>query len=148
MALCGASGPDAPAAVPAPVAATLTVQVLGRVKDPGSYVLQDGARVSDALTIAGAYSNDRLVARLGGTPVPDYDCMPGGAEAHFIVLARSESTKTITYYVDVEAARRLHDLRHDPLLRQNDRIFIPECPMRGFKIVPTFPIPPNWIAQP
>lgn len=111
-------------------------------------MLGDDARVSDALTIAAAYSSDRLVARLGGTPVPDYDCMPGGAQARYVVLARSEPAKNVAYYVDVEAARRLHDLRFDPLLRQNDRIFVPECPVRGFKIAPTFPTPPNWIAQP
>ena len=140
-----------PADVPTPAAtatgttalasAELTLQVLGRVKNPGTLRLDSGARLSDALTAAGA-EFDPLVARVAGPLVRDTDCMLGGASQQYVFLARpSDTPKNISYMIDVSIMLRQHDLRYDPLLRDGDKIFLPECRPR-MKIVatpPTFP---------
>jgi protein involved in polysaccharide export with SLBB domain len=114
--------------VPAP-AAKLTVQVLGRVKKPGEVVLDAGARLSDALTAAGAFVLERLIARVGGTPIVDPECTPGGPQLRYVYIMRTsatDSSKTTGYAVDL-ARMVQHDVRFDMLLSPNDKIFVPEC---------------------
>jgi len=144
----GTRADDVPAPVPtttaAPSAVKFTVQVLGRVKHPGAIRLDAGARLSDALTAAGA-DIEKLVARVGGLPVPDTDCALGGPGLRNVYLMRTTdaSSKGPTFAIDVSLARQQHDLRYDPLLQDNDRIYVPECRPR-VKIIstpPTFPIP-------
>ncbi|MDQ6942003.1 MAG: SLBB domain-containing protein [Candidatus Eremiobacteraeota bacterium] len=123
-----------------PAAAKFTVLVLGRVKKPGNVVLDSGARLTDALTAAGAYAIEALVARLGGTPIVDPECTPGGPQLPYAYLMRTstaDSSKSIGYAIDLARVRQ-HDLRYDMLLKPNDKIFVPEC--RSL-IKPRFPIP-------
>jgi protein involved in polysaccharide export with SLBB domain len=141
---------DVPAAGPpttAPVVAKFTVQVVGRVKNPGTYQLEAGARLSDALNKAGAYSVEALVARLGGTPLVDRDCEPGGARLPYVFLvhtSREAPNSGPGYMVDVAMARQKHDLRFDPLLQPNDKIYVPECRSMLQRPYPVPPIAPNY----
>jgi protein involved in polysaccharide export with SLBB domain len=138
---------DVPASVPAsaPAAAKLRVHVVGRVKHPGTLQLDAGARLSDALTAAGA-DFEKLIARVGGEPVPDTDCVLGGPSLRQVYLTRTtETSKPATYAIDVSMARQQHDVRYDPLLRDDDRIFVPQCRPKVKVILtpPTFPTPLN-----
>ena len=139
----GVPAPALPATTTAPAAAKLTVQVLGQVKRPGALRLDAGARLSDALTAAGA-NVEKLVARAGGAPVPDTDCALGGPGLrHVFLLRTTEASKTIGFEIDVSLARQQHDVRYDPLLQDNDQIYVPQC-RPGVKVIsapPTFPIP-------
>jgi hypothetical protein len=146
IALCGAAGRDMPPDLVPPAAADpgvvkFTVHVIGRVKNPGSYALGPGARLSDALTAAGAYAIDAVVARVGGTPVVNPDCTPGGADLRYVYLARTALSNPPTYEIDVSRARMQHDLRYDPLLREGDKIYVPECrtPIKMTLPPPPFP---------
>ena len=136
------AGGDAPAAdTPAPAAAKVTVQVLGRVKSPGTIVLDSGARLSDALTAAGAFAIEPLVARVGGTPVPDAECTIGGSGLRYVFLTRTvDSSHQRSYAIDVWAVRQ-HDARYDMLMNPNDKIIVPECRRWSRTILtpPTFP---------
>ena len=135
---------DAPAAGASPLAAPkVTVQVLGRVKNPGDVVLDAGARLSDALTAAGAFAIETLVARVGGPLVPDTECTPGGAQLRFVYLARTNETSQRTTYAIDYAAVLKHDLRYDMLMRPNDKVFVPDCRPWSRIILPppTFPRP-------
>ena len=128
--------PNAPAV---PAAANVRVQVLGRVQKPGHITLAAGARLSDALTASGAYAIERLVARLGGEPVPDTECVLGGADLRLVYLTRTgDDSRRIAFAIDVARARQQHDLRCDPVLKDDDKIFVPEC--RNL-LKPRFPIP-------
>ncbi|HEY0380933.1 MAG TPA: SLBB domain-containing protein [Candidatus Elarobacter sp.] len=137
--------PAAGSAVTAPAAPKLTVQVLGRVKNPGNVELDAGARLSDALVKAGAYAVETLVARTLGSVIADLDCVPGGADLQYVFLTRAAAESAgsgPSFQVDVAKARQQHDVRYDPLLQQNDKIFVPECRSRRRPmLVP--PIAPN-----
>ncbi len=141
----GSARCDAPAPAPAVTAAAkLTVHVLGRVKIPGTLRLDAGAQLSDARTAAGA-DVEKLVARVGGAPVPDTDCALGGSGSRNVYLMRTtESSKATAYVIDVSLARQQHDLRYDPLLQDNDRIYVPECrpKVKVISTPPTFPAHP------
>ena len=139
-----ASADDAtPAVAPPPATASFTVQVLGRVKKPGEIVLDSGARLSDALTAAGAFAIEALVARVGGPLVLDTECTPGGARLRYVFLMRTvDSSRHTAYMIDYWAVLK-HDLRYDMLMRPDDKIVVPECrPASGFiRTPPTFPNP-------
>ena len=149
LAPAAARAGDLPAQVPAPPTTTapapakLRVHVAGRVKNPGTLQLAAGARLSDALTAAGA-DFEPLIARVGGAPVPDTECVLGGSGLRNVYLTRATAaSKQATYIIDVSIARQLHDLRYDPLLQDDDRIVVPEC-RRNSKVIltpPTFPTP-------
>ena len=131
-----------PSAIAAPAPAKVRVHVIGRVKNPGDYTLDAGARLSDVLIASGAYALEKLVARTGGTPLPDTDCMLGGANLRSIFLTRAtETSRTTAYLIDVTNALRRHDLRYDPVLQENDKIFVPEC-LPKVKIISTPPLSP------
>ena len=139
-----ATAADAPAAdAPQAAAVKVTVQVLGRVKNPGDVVLDSGARLSDALAAAGAFALEALVARVGGPLVLDTECTPGGARLRYVFLSRTADTaRQTSYMIDVAAVLK-HDQRYDLLMRPNDKILVPECrPTSGFiRTPPTFPQP-------
>jgi protein involved in polysaccharide export with SLBB domain len=135
---------DAPVAdTPAPATSKITVHVIGRVKNPGDVVLDSGARVSDALTAAGAFAIERLIARVGGTPIPDTECTPGAEQLRYVYLARTNDTSANKAYAIEFAAVLKHDPRYDMLLRPNDKIFVPDCRPWSRIILPppTFPRP-------
>lgn len=130
--------PTAPAAT-APAAAKIRVQVLGRVKTPGNLELDAGARLSDALTASGAFAIEKLVARLGGEPVSDTECVPGGTRLPYVYLVRTgDDSRTVSFAVDITRMQRRDDLRNDPVLKANDKVFVPDCRER---FAPRFPIP-------
>ncbi len=133
----------APPATTAPAAAKLHVRVIGRVKNPGTLQLDAGARLSDALTAAGA-NFEKLIARVGGVPVPDTNCVLGGPGLRNVYLTRTnEASKQATYAIDVSIARQQHDVRYDPLLQDDDHIYVPRCRPKVKVILtpPTFPTP-------
>ena len=77
---------------------------------------------------------DTLNAR-AGIPVDAIGCTRGGADLHRVILVRTvEGSKNAGYQIDVATALRTKDLRNDPLLRQDDKIYITECRTRGFPI--------------
>ena len=123
-----------PAAVtpsPAPVATKFTVQVIGAVKKPGKYVFDEGARLSDALAAAGMNDVDTANGR-AGIPIDSLSCTFGGGDLHRVFLTRTvDSSRSLSYMIDVALARQRQDLRYDPLLRANDRILVPECRRSG-----------------
>ena len=132
-----------PAATTGPVAAKVSVKVLGRVKNPGTLQLDTGARLSDALTAAGAQF-DTLVALSAGPLVRDSYCMLGSRGSQYVFLTRTaETSKYTSYMIDVSIMLRHHDLRYDPLLRDDDKIVVPECRprMKFISTPPTFPKP-------
>ncbi|MDQ6926486.1 MAG: SLBB domain-containing protein [Candidatus Eremiobacteraeota bacterium] len=113
-----ASAPAAPAtptaengatssAVPAK---TIRVQVLGTVSRPGNVDLKDGDRLLTALTRAGIAAPLR----------PDLSR---------IVLVRVDPVtgKTPSYVIDVYQVLRHGDQRYDPILRADDKIYVPEA---------------------
>lgn len=122
----------------APATEKVAVQVLGRVKSPGTVVLDSGSRLSDALAAAGAFALEPLVARTGGTPIVDTECTPGGPANRYVFLARTiDASHKPVYFVDFAAVRN-HDPRYDMLMQPNDKIFVPEC---RWLTRPHFPIP-------
>jgi SLBB domain-containing protein len=147
-------GEDVPAPLPTattgPVAAKVSVKVLGRVKNPGTLQLDTGARLSDALTAAGAQF-DTLVALSPGPLVRDSYCMLGGPGSRYVFLTRTtETSKKNGYMIDVSIMLRHHDLRYDPLLRDDDEILVPECrpQMKFIPTPPTFPKSERERAEP
>lgn len=111
-------------------AARIAVQVTGRVKNAGEYSLADGARLSDALAAAGAFP---AVPGPGDTtPLVDAvrGCTAGESDLHRVYLVRASTTSAsqhLAYQIDVANARDRHDVRYDPLLRNDDKIIVPEC---------------------
>lgn len=133
---------DDPAAALSPVptgTARITVTILGSVGSPGIRTFDVGARLSDALAAAGLAAVDAVNAR-AGIPPDARGCTFGGADRHRVFLLRSaESPNPATYAIDVALARQRNDLRYDPLLRENDKIYVPEC--RPFRIPIVVPLP-------
>jgi len=89
---------------------TFRVQVLGTVSRPGNVDLKDGDRLLTALTRAGI-----------STPLrPDLNR---------IILVRIDPAtgKNSSYAIDVHQALQHGDLRYDPILRADDKIFVPEA---------------------
>ncbi len=122
-----ADAPPAPPSAPKSEA-KIAVQVSGRVKNAGDHALDDGARLSDALAAAGTFGyvpgdTALLVDAVRG-------CAAGESDLHRVFLIRA-STKPdaphLIYQIDVAQARERHDLRYDPVLRQGDKIVVPEC---------------------
>ncbi len=148
FALCGASASaqvaqGGPGDQPAVAVEKVRVHVSGRVKTPGIVELDAGARLSDALNASGAFAFETLVARVGGTPVPDTACMLGGPNLRTVVLIRTTAaSRPVFSMIDVSLARQQHDLRYDPLLKANDKIVVPECPPK-VKIISTPPMFPT-----
>ena len=69
--------------------------------------------------------------------------MLGGPSLQYVFLTRTtETSKNISYMVDVSIMLRQRDLRYDPLLRDADKIFVPECRPKA-KIMATPPTLPN-----
>ena len=133
-----ADDPAGPSPMPT-AAARITVTVLGSVRSPGIHTLDVGARLSDALAAAGLATVDAVNARAGILP-DARGCTSGGADRHRVFLMRSaESSNPATYAIDVALARQRNDLRYDPLLRENDKIYVPEC--RPFRILISVPLP-------
>ncbi|MDP9107190.1 MAG: hypothetical protein M3N49_14825, partial [Candidatus Eremiobacteraeota bacterium] len=58
------------------------------MKIPGTLRLDAGAQLSDARTAAGA-DVEKLVARVGGAPVPDTDCALSGSGSRNVYLMRT-----------------------------------------------------------
>ena len=121
---CGAvagaqtNGPAPASAAPAtPVpdastapAKTIRVQVLGSVSHPGNIVVSEGDRLTVALARAGVAVETR-------------------ADLSRVVLVRAnpENGKPApSYQIDVYQALRRADQRFDPILRADDKIYVPE----------------------
>lgn len=109
-----ASASTAPA-TPAPDASTapvktIRVQVLGSVSHPGYIDVAEGQRLLSALERAGVAA-------------------PIRADLRRVVLVRADAEpgqRAPSYVIDVYQALRNGDQRYDPILRANDRIYVPE----------------------
>jgi protein involved in polysaccharide export with SLBB domain len=99
---------NAPPTAPAP-ARTTRIHVLGSVQRPGSVELNDGDRLSTVLSRAGTET-------------------PANPDLSRVVLVRTDPAtgKTSAYLIDVYQALRHGDQRYDPILRSDDRIYVPE----------------------
>jgi len=122
-----------PASVPAVPAATqpgdrvpIRIQVLGAVSRPGEIQLAEGDRLSMALARAGA------AASLN----PDLSRV-------YLTRTDPATHRPVSYQVNVFEALQRGDVRFDPLLRQDDKIFVPEAraPMFGRPQ----PLPGDWL---
>jgi protein involved in polysaccharide export with SLBB domain len=105
---------EAPATSPAP-AKTIRVQVLGSVSRPGIIEVSEGDRLLLALARAGIAA-------------------PMRPDLRRIVLVRADpetSKPPRSYTIDVSEGLRHADRRYDPVLRANDKIFVPESPKAG-----------------
>jgi hypothetical protein len=108
---------------------------------PGNYPLADGARLSDVLAAAGMSDVDAANARIG-IPADARGCTAGGADLHRVFLTRAvEASRWTSYQIDVARARQHNDPSSDPLLRANDKIYVPECRPSRFILTP--PIVPR-----
>ena len=103
-----AADDGAPAA--AAPAKTIRVQVLGAVERPGNIDLKDGDRLLTALARAGA----------AATVKPDLSRV-------FLMRADPATGKASNYMIDVYRALRQGDQRYDPILRADDKIYVPEA---------------------
>lgn len=122
-----------PATVPALPAATqpgdrvpIRIQVIGAVSRPGTIELAEGDRLSMALARAGA------AASLN----PDLTRV-------FLTRADPTTHRLVSFQINVFEALQRGDVRFDPLLRQDDKIFVPEAraPMFGHPR----PVPGDWL---
>jgi protein involved in polysaccharide export with SLBB domain len=121
--------PQTTPAVPqtAPAVATISVRVVGEVKKPGTFAVPVGSRVSDVLGLAGLHpfaelpKNVRLVDAL-----PLMGTCVGDADLQRVLLRRqSGDAPAIHYMFDFLKSR--NDARYDPVLRDNDALFVPVC---------------------
>ena len=121
---------------PSAVAETINVQVLGAVRTPGAFALPAGARLSDALEAGGLrtpvppFRNMKL-SELGDITGP---CVDGKADLHRVFLTRVRDGKQIPSYM-IDLARSWPDPRYDVMLRDGDKIFVPECREFRYKVI-------------
>jgi protein involved in polysaccharide export with SLBB domain len=93
-------------------AETIRVQVLGAVTRPGNVEVFQGDRLSMALARAGAEASVK----------PDLN---------HIYLTRVDPATgktTPSYQIDLYEALKRGDQRYDPILRKDDKIYVPEAP--------------------
>ena len=93
-------------------AETIRVQVLGAVSRPGNVEVNEGDRLSMALARAGAEASVK----------PDLN---------HIYLTRVDPATgktTPSYMIDLYQALKHGDQRFDPILRKDDKIYVPEAP--------------------
>lgn len=108
---------SAPASVPAVPTAThpgdrvpIRVQVIGAVSRPGEVELTEGDRLSTALARAGtAASLNSDLTRV------------------YLVRTEAATQRRVAYQINVAEALQTGEPRFDPLLRQGDKIFVPEA---------------------
>ncbi len=94
-------------------AETFRVQVLGAVSRPGNVEVNEGDRLSMALARAGAEASTR----------PDLSRI-------YLTRIDPATGKTLpSFQIDIYRALEKGEQPYDPLLRKNDKIFVP--PMRG-----------------
>jgi hypothetical protein len=124
---CDAAMAQETSAPPAPAPASITVRVIGQVKTAGTFVVPVGSRVSDVLGLAGLHpfaelpKNVRLVDAL-----PAMGTCPGDADLHRVLLhRRSSDSPGVRYQFDFLKSR--DDARFDPVLRDNDAVYVPAC---------------------
>jgi protein involved in polysaccharide export with SLBB domain len=136
IAPCPAMAGADPAPSPSATVETVKVLVLGAVPAPGAFALPAGARLSDALEAAGL--------RAPGTPlrnvkVADLDDLASGcasnlADLHRVFLTRTRDGKTLpSYMIDLE--RSWSDSRYNVVLRDGDKIFVPQCRLFTPKVI-------------
>lgn len=92
-------------------AETFRVQVLGAVSRPGNVEVNEGDRLSMALARAGAEASAR-------------------SDLNRVYLTRVDPAtgKTLpSYQIDVYQALQRGDQRYDPILRKDDKIWVPEA---------------------
>jgi polysaccharide export outer membrane protein len=95
------------AAVYVPGATTFDITVLGAVDHPGTISLNDGDRLSIAISKAGNSSNSK-------------------ADLNRILVTRTEADgKTASHPVDLYQSLEKGDSRYDPRLRKGDIVYVP-----------------------
>ncbi len=108
-------------AEPMAAAKPIRVQVLGAVSRPGNVYVNDGDRLTMALVRVGAeaWVNSDL-------------------NRVFLTRVDPATGKTMpSYMINVFEALKKGDLRYDPILREGDRIYVPEMrPFRPVMIAP------------
>ena len=93
-------------------AETIRVQVLGAVSRPGNVEVYEGDRLSMALARAGAEASAK-------------------SDLNHVYLTRTDPAtgKTLpSYEIDLYQALKRGDQRYDPILRKDDKIYVPEAP--------------------
>jgi polysaccharide export outer membrane protein len=92
-------------------AETIRVQVLGAVTRPGNVEVNEGDRLSMALARAGAEAQAR----------PDLNRV-------YLTRVDPATGKTLpSYQIDLYQALQKGDQRYDPILRKDDKIYVPEA---------------------
>jgi polysaccharide biosynthesis/export protein len=92
-------------------AETIRVQVLGAVSRPGNVEVNEGDRLSMALARAGAEASVK----------PDLNRV-------YLTRVDPATGKTLpSYQIDLYQALQKGDQRYDPILRKDDKIYVPEA---------------------
>jgi polysaccharide export outer membrane protein len=92
-------------------AETIRVQVLGAVTRPGNVEINEGDRLSMALARAGAEAQAK----------PDLNRV-------YLTRVDPATGKTLpSYQIDLYQALQKGDQRYDPILRKDDKIYVPEA---------------------
>jgi protein involved in polysaccharide export with SLBB domain len=92
-------------------AETFRVQVLGAVTRPGNVEVNEGDRLSMALARAGAEASQK----------PDLNRV-------YLTRVDPATGKTLpSYQIDLYQALQRGDQRYDPILRKDDKIYVPEA---------------------
>jgi protein involved in polysaccharide export with SLBB domain len=92
-------------------AETFRVQVLGAVTRPGNVEVNEGDRLSMALARAGAEASQK----------PDLN------RVYLTRIDPATGKTTPSYQIDLYQALQRGDQRYDPILRKDDKIYVPEA---------------------
>jgi protein involved in polysaccharide export with SLBB domain len=104
----------------------IRIQILGAVSRPGQVELSEGDRLSTALARAGAAA-----------------AVNSDLTRVYLVRIDAVTRKQVAYRINVLAALQRGDRIFDPILRQDDKIFVPQtsAPIFGHPR----PLPGDWL---
>ena len=125
-----------PSATPAPATETLRVQVIGSVPKPGNVTLPAGSRLSDALAAAGLRLRTSGETLQGATLADIADCRQNPAELQ-VYFARGNGVQPAIYQITVRQGPT--DQRYDPLMRDDDKIFVASACRSAIRIIKQYP---------
>ena len=128
----GGYAAETPAAA-TPPAEMMRVQVIGSVPKPGWVTLPAGSRLSDALAAAGLRPRTTGETLPGTTLAEIADCWRNPADLHRIYLGRAAGAQRTIYQIAVTQDPK--DQRYDPLMRDDDKIFVASACRPPFKVI-------------
>jgi protein involved in polysaccharide export with SLBB domain len=143
MSTVSAAEPEPAAAESAAPADGVNVQILGAVAKPGRYRLAPPAsRLTDLFIAAGIRlpTDDPRNMPLTEIAAATGSCSVLAGNLRTVYVARTAGEQRTFYAFDL--ARAHDDPRHDPLLRDGDVVYVPQCRRPGIirQIVEPLPV--------